>query len=163
MTFWQEALVAWTIRLALLFYFAVVFLKLHAKQGPSGLCRWIWTAGGLLLAVHIALAMAWAHGWNYDAVYQATAEDTAKVTGTYWGGGVWLNFAMLGMWLADIVWWWCAPAGYNARARYFDWAVQGFFVFMIFNATVVFETGAVRYTSAVLFGALLWFFWRNRK
>src|SRR5207249_3603818 len=97
------------------------------------------------------------HGWSHRAAYEATALLTAEVTGLAWGGGLYANYAVALVWGADVGWWWLRPAGYRARPRGVEWAVQAFLAFIAFNSTVVFGAGAARWLGlagcAILIGA----------
>ena len=57
-----------------------------------------------------------------------------------------------------IAWWWLAPASYAARPARVDRVLHGFMVFVVFNATVVYESGFIRWAGLALTEALarLW-------
>ena len=57
------------------------------------------------------------------------------------------------VWLADVVWWWRAGRRYYGRGRALLAAEHAFLLFMIFNATVVFEQGAARVGGLVVTAA----------
>jgi len=62
-------------------------------------------AGLLLLAVHIVMAMGVRHGWSHAAAITATARQTSVVYGLDWGGGVYVNYLFVAVWLATFVSW----------------------------------------------------------
>ncbi len=117
--------------------------------------RWIWTVGCLGLIAHLICAFHFYHHWSQESALRETARQTAEVTGNNWGGGLFINYAFLAAWVADVVWWWRGLEGYQRR----HWLVTAVWhfvlIFMIFNATVVFKTGAVRWTGIALCSLLL--------
>jgi hypothetical protein len=127
--------------------------------------RWLWTLGWLACVVHVALAFAVYHGWSHAAAYADTARQTAEVTGFNWGGGVWFNYLFLALWTADVLWQWSDPASHARCPRMIQRLWQGFFLFMVFNAAVVFEQGVVRWTGVMGFAVLLalWLWSRARR
>jgi hypothetical protein len=109
--------------------------------------RWarvIWTIGIALALVHVALAFHLIHGWDHEAAVAATARQTGDLTGWSWGGGVYVNYAFLAMWLVDVGWWWIRPESHRSRSMRFERVRLAVFVFMFFNGAVVFASGAGR-------------------
>ena len=120
--------------------------------------RWAWTIGCLGLLAHVVCAYHFSHSWSQDSVYRETARQTAEVFGLNWGGGVYVNYAFMAAWLVDVLWWWRGLAVYERRPRAWALAWQGFFLFIVFNATVVFKTGMLRWLGLglCLGMAILW-------
>ena len=143
-----ELCTRWTVRLALLGYFA------GAIEGDSPLgrrmARLAWTLGCLCYLTHVACAFHFYHGWSHADAYRHTAERTAAATGWQSGAGLYLNYAFTALWLADVLCWWRPTA-----RRLWPALVQPFLFFMVFNATVVFGHGLVRWFGLV--GCLLVF------
>lgn len=99
------------------------------------LWRAAWSAACLLLIVHVLAAFHFEHGWSHSAALKHTAEQTARVTGIDWGGGLYFNYAFLILWAVDVGFLWKSPSsGRSTLRRTTDIAC----LFMIFNATVVF-------------------------
>lgn len=145
------------------FFCYVVALMLRLRtDGPQlrESRRW-WTAGCLMLFVHVACAFQWVHHWSHRAAYETTAQQTAALTGVASGSGVYVNYAVLVVWLCDVCWWW-APAHHESRARKTGWLLQGFLAFVWFNATVVFGHGVIRWLGSAAWVALLILCWRRR-
>ncbi|MDY3554710.1 hypothetical protein R5W24_003839 [Gemmata sp. JC717] len=94
--------------------------------------RALWTLGCALLLVHIAVAFHVGHGWSHAAAW----EHTRQVGG--YGDGVFVNYVFALVWVVDVVWAWVAFDSYLRRPHRLTWAVHGFFLFVIFNAAVVF-------------------------
>lgn len=126
----------WTIWIALALY--VVAL---GARPVSRLRQWAWTLGCLFYLAHVAAAFHFYHHWSHAAAYQHTARRTAEVMGLDWGGGLYWNYTFTLVWLGDVIWMWLGLR----RPPWTGAAVQGFLAFMAFNATVVFETGPIRW------------------
>jgi len=126
--------------------------------------RLVWTAGWLLLLLHFAAAFGEFHHWSHAHAYADTAMKTERVTGLAWGGGIYFNYAMLLLWGADVACWWLAPQTVRPRPRLLTVGLHAFLYFMVFNATVVFESGPIRWAglaaSMALLAELAWV--RNR-
>lgn len=137
----------WSVRLALVGYFLGAALQARRGAGPKNesLARGAWTLGCAWYVVHVACAFHFFHGWSHAAAYRHTADQAALVTGLYWGGGLWLNYAVTVAWLVDVGWWWAGPISRARRPRAVSMAWQIFLWFMVFNATAVFGHGAVRW------------------
>ena len=82
------------------------------------------------------------------------------MTGWNWGGGVYLNDAMTLLWLFDAGWWNWLPASYERRPLAIELPIQGFFLFMVFNATVVFGSWPARLFGMVLCPIVGWLLYR---
>lgn len=107
--------------------------------------RMLWTAACLLTWAHVLCAFAVHHQWSHAAAYAHTASETAKKIGIAWGGGIYFNYLFLSLWSTDALWWWLRPATYRARARGLSIFVHSFLAFIAVNATVIFESGPVRW------------------
>ena len=139
----------WTIRLALLacagrWALGLWFPKGRRHERPA---RGLWTLGCLLLWLHVACAFAFYHHWSHAEALESTALRTRETIGLDWGGGIFFNYALLVVWTADVLWWWIRPTSYRMRPRSLALAVHAFLAFMIFNAAVVFESGATRWVT----------------
>ncbi|HEX5731943.1 MAG TPA: hypothetical protein VF131_03830 [Blastocatellia bacterium] len=120
--------------------------------------RLVWTIACISLLAHVACAFYFYHDWSHDSAYRETARQTAEVVGLNWGGGLYINYALMACWVADVAWWWRGLDLYRRRPVALVALWQGFLIFMFFNATVVFETGALRFIGLFLCLALclLW-------
>lgn len=134
-----------TIWLAVFAWAATEVLK---RRGRRDTARVVWTSGAALLGIHIALAFHYWHGWSHAAAYESTAIQSEQLTGVASGWGIYLNYALLAVWIADAGWWWGAPRAYERRSRALDHAVFAFFLFMMVNGAVVFATTGMRYAGA---------------
>ena len=150
-----------TIWAALLLFCSGETGRARARAGGASIpwAWWTYSAGALLCAIHIAIAMGVAHGWSHDAAIAATARQTMAIYGLNWGGGVYVNYAFVAVWLFD-AWRWRQQAFRGARrADAVTWAIRGFFLIVVLNAAVIFATGPRRLAGAVLVAWLLWL-WR---
>ena len=116
--------------------------------------RWVrlaWTIGCAALLAHFAVAFHFYHSWSHQSAYLDTARQTAKVIAVNWGGGIFINYAVATLWFADVVWWWVAGvSSYRRRPWLLTLLWHGFLLFIIFNATVVFKDGIVRWIGVVV-------------
>ncbi len=138
----------WTIRISMLVYAASFAAR---TSGRFTAWRVLWTSSWALLCVHVALAFHHVHDWSHADAVTKTAEDTAAVVGLDWGGGVWLNYALLALWGGDVVWSWTSRESYGARGVWIDRSVHVFIAFMAISATIVFEEGVVRWIGVAAF------------
>lgn len=156
-----EVLTKLTIWIALAAYFAgagVYALSRGRRSWDAG-ARLAWTAACVSLFAHVACAFHFYHGWSHGAAYRDTARQTDEVFGLGWGGGLYVNYALLALWVADVCWWWLGGLdAYRRRPWPLAAAWHAFLLFIVFNATVVFEGGFVRRAGLCLCLALV-FVW----
>jgi hypothetical protein len=152
-----ELLTRFSIWIALAGYFsgAVIFALSRGRARLDRLARLAWTLGCLALAVHIVLAFNFYHHWSHDSAYAETARETNAVAGLDWGGGVYINYIILSLWIVDTAWWWRGLELYRRRSAWITFAWHGLLLFIIFNATVIFESGALRWIGLTSSMALI--------
>src|SRR5688572_13420428 len=63
--------------------------------------RLAWTIGCAALLAHFAVAFHFYHAWSHESAYVDTARQTAEVFAVNWGGGLFINYAVAGLWLVD--------------------------------------------------------------
>ena len=118
-----------------------------------------WLAGAALLLVHLLCAFHFKHGWSHAAAYADTARQTREVTGLDWGGGVYFNYLLVMVWLAD------AANRLRANPVILPVACRRsmviFYAFMWFNAALVFVHSPMRWVGALAFVSLAAFVWRR--
>jgi hypothetical protein len=138
-------------------------------RGPSsgGRAQWdsaarvVWTIAGAGLIAHFISAFQFYHGWSHATAYSDTARQTEELFGFNWGGGLIINYALLLTWIMDIAWWWRSGLDSYRRRPWLLLAIwHGFLIFIIFNATVVFGNGLVRWLGLAicLLLTLTWLF-----
>ena len=120
--------------------------------------RAFWSLAAVSMLVHSIAAFGTIYGWSHEVAVQATARQTREVTGFDSGSGIYVNYAFLTIWFADVVWWWRSPASYLVRPPWMSRAVRGFVWFMFVNGAVIFADGWMRAigTLAVAAVALAW-------
>lgn len=157
-----EFLTRLTIWIAIGGYMASAAISLLRRKSETWQrrARWASTAGCVALALHIVCAFHFYHAWSQASAYREVERQTAEVTGATWGGGLFVNYAFLAVWMAEVAWWWRGLAVYQKRHWLITAAWHGLFVFMLFNATVVFKTGWVRWVGVTLCAALF-LLWRK--
>jgi hypothetical protein len=110
-----------------------------------------WTIGCFALSAHFICAFHFYHHWSQESAYRDTARQTAAVVGYNWGGGLFINYAVLIGWIVDVSWWWRSGINsYFQRRRLLVLAWHAVLIFIIFNATVVFKGGAVRWIGVAI-------------
>jgi hypothetical protein len=146
-----------TIWIAIAGYFAgaAVYALARGRRRWDSMARLAWTAACAGLLAHVACAFHFHHGWSQAAAYRDTARQTAEVFGLDWGGGLYVNYALTAFWVADVCWWWGRGLdAYRRRPWPLTAAWHAFLLFIVFNATVVFEGGFVRWAGLGLCLAL---------
>ena len=144
-----------TARVAVLYWwFATAGLLL----GRNNDARWLWTLACAGFAVHVAAAFDYVHHWSHTAAFA----HVEQVSG--FGPGIYVSYLFGLIWLADVIWWWADPNGYVSRSKWLDRGIHGFMTFVVFNGTVVYETGFIRWAGIVMFVVLgmlaVLHFWR---
>lgn len=130
---------------------AAAFALSRNRRGWERAARLAWTGACACLLAHVACAFHFYHGWSHAAAYLDTARQTGGVFGLYWGGGLYINYALLAGWALDVGCWWARGLdSYRRRPWPLLAAWHGFLIFIIFNATVVFKTGAARWAGVCL-------------
>ncbi|HEX8283333.1 MAG TPA: hypothetical protein VF588_08265 [Pyrinomonadaceae bacterium] len=130
------------------------------RAGWDSAARLALTVACVALAAHAACAFHFYHGWSHDAAYLETARQTAEVFGLDWGGGLYVNYALVAGWGLDVAWWWARGLeAYRRRPWPLVAAWHGFLLFIIFNATVVFKDGAARWAGLVVCAGVCLAWW----
>ncbi|MGH9968955.1 MAG: hypothetical protein ACREBG_14300, partial [Pyrinomonadaceae bacterium] len=85
---------------------SVVFALSRRRAQWDSAARVVWTVACASLFAHFISAFQFYHGWSHAAAYGDTARQTEEVFGLHWGGGLFINYALLIAWIVDIAWWW---------------------------------------------------------
>ena len=134
-----------TARVAILFWgIASAALLLRRREGA----RAAWTVGCGTFLVHVATAFDRVHGWSHAAA----VEHVESVSG--FGPGLFVSYLFTAVWVVDVFWWWVDRPGYDARPVWLDRGVHIVFAFLVFNGTVVYESGFIRLAGLILFALL---------
>jgi hypothetical protein len=131
-----------TARVAVLFWgLAAAGLLCRRRE----FARLSWSLGCAAFLVHVAVAFDRVHGWSHAAAVR----HVEAVSG--FGSGLFVSYFFTLLWTADAAWWWIDRAGYDRRALWLDRLIHGFMAFIVFNGTVVYETGFIRWAGIALF------------
>jgi len=129
----------------------ITFALSRGRAKWDSTARLFWTVACTLLLAHVASAFYFYHAWSHQAAYRDTARQTDEVVGINWGGGLYVNYALLILWTIDVVWWWWVGLeAYRNRARIISVVWHGFLIFIVFNATVVFVDGFARWAGLLI-------------
>jgi hypothetical protein len=133
---------------------SVIFALSTSRQKSAQLdsaARLVWSVACGSLIAHFISAFHFYHGWSHAVAYGDTARQTAEVFGFNWGGGLFINYALLIAWIVDLAWWWRSGLD-SYRKR--PWPLLALWhtllIFIIFNATVVFGDGTVRWLGLAI-------------
>ena len=66
--------------------------------------RLAWTIGCAALVAHFICAFNFYHSWSHQSAYIDTARQTAEVYRINWGGGLFINYGLAILWIADVAW-----------------------------------------------------------
>jgi len=145
-----EIITRGSIWLALLCYLVSTVGSARRDSAPI---RWpflLWLLGCVFFLIHVAAAFHFYHHWSHVRAIEATRRQTLALTGLDYRGGLWFNYAFAAVWMADCLAWWRGGIGFRARHQAWHLLLQAWFLFMIFNATVIFGRGLARPAGAVL-------------
>jgi hypothetical protein len=130
--------------------FALSPLSRRRAQWDS-VTRVVWAVACASLIAHFISAFQFHHGWSHQGAYRDTAHQTQELFGVNWGGGLFINYALLIAWIVDIAWWGLSGLdSYRKRPWPLVALWHGFLIFIIFNATVVFGDGMVRWLGSAI-------------
>ncbi len=158
-----EWLTRGTVWVALSLYVGGEIVKAGRGGGARrGAARWLNNFGCTAFLAHVTCAFHFYHGWSHSAAYAETARQTAELVGKNWGGGLYLNYLFALVWVAEVIGSWISPKGHIQRPDWLLWTMRAFFFFMIFNGTVLFPSGMVRWFGFVLCLVLAVCWWPHR-
>jgi hypothetical protein len=136
--------------LAILAYAIGIALFAYNRSRALAAVRVAWTAACVALIAHFTSAFHFYHHWSQESALLDTARQTKGVIGLNWGGGLFINYAVLSLWIVDVGSWWLKGIdSYRRRRRLIVLLWHGFLIFIIFNATVVFKDGIVRWVGVI--------------
>ena len=152
---WADLAVRGSIAAATLSWAAAEWLRWRQPRRAT-VARVLWKAGAVLLVVHAVAVFHYIHHWSQDAALEHTARQTAALTGLYWGGGLYVNYAFTGLWLWDAAAWWANPDRYARRSERSRALLLAIFLFMFVNGGIVFAQGPARIVGLTAVGGVLW-------
>ncbi|HUF46944.1 MAG TPA: hypothetical protein VMM93_03950 [Vicinamibacterales bacterium] len=115
--------------------------------------------GAAFLLVHIVAVFHWHHDWSHARAVAATAEETARVFGLDWGGGVWVNYAFLAGWVTD-AWRRTHARTQSPRVTAVGWTARAGALVVIFNGAIVFVPWPRSLAGMAIVAVLAWA-WRG--
>ena len=162
-----EFLTIWTIRLSLVCLAGALATRLLVAPDSNRRGeRALWTAGCGLFVAHVVGAFQFYHHWSHAHAWEDTARQTRELLGWAFGSGIYFSYVFLLLWVADVAWWWLAPATYLRRPRWVDRTLLGDVLFIAFKGAAVFEGGVTRWGTGVacvvLAGLLARRAWRTK-
>src|SRR5262245_64557054 len=135
-----------SIRLSLAWYVVALMLLMglprqerNATTPRGRIARWCWTWGVVCFVLHLVMAFHFFHHWSHAHAY----EHTREVSGI--GEGIYISYLFAGVWIMDTIWWWCWPQEFAMRSIWWDRCLHSFMLFIVFNGTIVFEAGMIRW------------------
>jgi hypothetical protein len=141
-----------SIHLTLLCWGCAAFLLLSVKPSDwtsrtplLALTRCFWTLALVTYLTHVAFAFHYYHAWSHSDAFRRTDDITG------FGAGIYVSYFFSLVWLADALAWWLMPGWYAQRSPWVDRILHAFMAFIIFNGSVVYATGPVRWLSLLLF------------
>lgn len=141
-----------TIRVALAWYLVALLLMLRFNRsdrdasttlGRSGRIAWTWSL--LFYLIHVVCAFHFYHGWSHAHAI----EHTLQVSG--FGPGIYMSHLFSLLWSLDVAYWWYAPQQRAVRRKWIPVCLYLFMLFIVFNGTVVFESGFARWFGIGMF------------
>lgn len=152
-----------TIWLALTLYVAGEIVPAAVRTNQSlRIARILNSLGCVAIFAHVWCAFQFHHHWSHDAAYVETARQTAAYFGWNWGGGLYFNYAFLLLWAGLMIWSWIDPRQFAQHRGWLLWTTRSIFLLMIFNGSVVFVHGPMRWSGAILCLALILSWWPCR-
>ena len=148
-----EFLTRSTVWISIAFYTigCLIFAFVSTRTKSDYWTRLAFTAAVAALVGHYISAFQFYHSWSHESAYVETARQTAEVFRVNWGGGIFINYALLMLWIADVGGWWLAGlTSYRRRPLWILLTWNGFLVFILFNATVVFKDGPTRWVGLLV-------------
>lgn len=159
-----EWLTRGTVWLALSLYVAAeMVVAFSSRAAGCATARWLNGFGVAAFVGHVACAFHFHHQWSHAVAYADTARQTVDFTGWNWGGGLYLNYLFMIVWLGELTWSSLGPMTYAGRRSWIGWAARGFFMFMIFNGAFVFARHPMRWFGLVLCVLLAVTWWQRWK
>jgi hypothetical protein len=152
-----------TVWLALLCYAVAVVTWARGEARDPIVSRLLWVLGCAFFLAHILAAFHFYHHWSHAAAAQDTQRETIERLRVNFRGGVYFNYLFALIWLVDIFAGNFKRGFLHERNRVWFLVLHGFFVFMIFNATVVFGRGWARPAGGVLCLIVLAALWLSRQ
>ncbi len=135
-------LIPLTIWLSLSLYTVAALILL--RRGSAELFRLAWSASWLVYVVHVAVAFHFFHHWSHAHAVEHVRSSSGV------GEGLYVSYLFSLLWSLDVAWAWLAPSSHGRRPAWIGVAIQTFMLFMVVNATIVFEKGVSRWLGVAI-------------
>jgi hypothetical protein len=152
---WTDVAVRGSIGAATVSWAAAEWLRWRQPERDAA-ARALWTAGAVLTTLHVIAVFQYIHHWSHDAAIADTARQTAQLTGFNWGGGLYVNYAFIALWVIDAALWWRDRLSYARRSAVHRNGLLAIFLFMFVNGGIVFARGTARAIGVAGVSAVLW-------
>jgi hypothetical protein len=157
---WGESITLWLADLAMILYVAAIAQILRVERSEwidsprTRRNRFLWSAGCFVYWLHWLLAFHFFHHWSHEAAVSHTRARSG------FGYGILFSHLFTVVWTADVAFWWLAPDRYLRRSLWLGALVHGYLFFIVFQSTVVFGAGLVRWVAMTACALLLaiWIF-----
>jgi hypothetical protein len=168
LSFWPgvefgEAWIRNTARASVLWYWAAMVTVLGGfglksqDQSRERISRWLWSWGAIVYWLHVVVAFHYYHHWSHEKAFTHVEKASS------FGPGIYVSYFFTVLWAVDALWWWLAASSYRSRPRWLSQAIHGFMLFIVFNATLIFERGLIQWIGAAIFLSLGWLWWKSRR
>lgn len=111
--------------------------------GSRRTVRVLYSVGLITMLLHVAVAFHLGHGWSHADAFDRTERTSG------FGPGLFVNYAFVLLWLVQVLWMWVAFDCYLNLRTWPNRLILGFMWFVLFNASVVYGTGFVRWLGLV--------------
>jgi hypothetical protein len=108
----------------------------------------MWTVGCLAFLVHVVAAFHVHYDWSHTTALRETARQSAELTGRAVAAGLYLNYLFAALWAGDVLWCWHDARSHGDRPAWMTIGLHAFMLFVLFNGTVIFGRGPVRWLGA---------------
>jgi hypothetical protein len=120
----------------------------HIRGGTFRVVRWAWLSGSLLFWIHVGYAFHFGHKWSHANAVQHVEETSG------FGPGIFVSYTFTLLWLLDAISMNLNPTRYCQRSKSLGFAIHAFLAFIVFNGTVVYGHGFMRWVCLGVFAVL---------
>ena len=148
-------MVNWTIWISLAFYASAIAVQFLVEDPANRQKTFknLWRCGCLFAIVHVICAFHFVHHWSHQAAVLQTIEETKAVTGMSFEYGIYFNYLFLLVWAID-----CTS---GATHSWWTAIVHCYMLLIIVSATIIFESGSIRYISLLGLASLIYLLLRS--
>lgn len=148
----HDPAIRWTAVVAAALWCGAALFAVYKRRPGRGLsrplaelARWPYAAGCYVYLLHVAVAFHAGHGWSHAAAVDHVERESG------FGPGLFVSYLFTLVWVIDAGWCLIELDCYRSRPLWLTRTIHGFMAFVIFNATVVYASGTVRWGFAGIF------------